>query len=115
MEGDIRGRDELIEWLSHLGEIGFWLTEYDVFGNDEHGCALSVMGAQHGGADVQTRVVSIFHYCEGRRVECWFYSEDLDVWEKIVTSESALNIGKESECPDLPCFGAVAELATRDR
>ena len=46
MLGQVRGRDRLIEWLGELIERGFWLTEHDVFGNDEHLCALSVMGVK---------------------------------------------------------------------
>jgi hypothetical protein len=42
--GDIRGRDALLAWLAGLTEVGFWLTEHDVFANDEHVCALSYMG-----------------------------------------------------------------------
>ena len=34
--GDIRGRDDLLEWLAGLTELGFWLREHDVLGNDEH-------------------------------------------------------------------------------
>jgi hypothetical protein len=34
--GQIRGRDRLIEWLGELLSEGFWLTEHDVFGNDDH-------------------------------------------------------------------------------
>jgi hypothetical protein len=41
MVGQVRGRDRLIEWLGELRRQGFWLTEHDVFGNDEHLCALS--------------------------------------------------------------------------
>jgi hypothetical protein len=39
--GDIRGLDELVAWLGRLSELGFTLREHDVFGNDEHVCALS--------------------------------------------------------------------------
>ena len=85
MAGDISGRDELLEWLSRLGELGFWLTEHDVFGSDDHVCALSVMGAHHGSDEAETRVVSIFHYREGQQVERWFYPEDSTAWEKIFT------------------------------
>ena len=46
MLGDVRGRDRLIEWLGELLAQGFWLTEHDVFGNDEHLCALSIMGVR---------------------------------------------------------------------
>jgi hypothetical protein len=84
--GEIRGRDQLIKWLGLLATKGFWLTEHDVFGNDEHVCALSVMGAKRGDVDVQTRVVSIFHFSEGRQLKRWLYPEDLTTWQHIVAS-----------------------------
>jgi hypothetical protein len=68
---------------SRSGQRGFWLTEHDVLGNDEHVCALSVMGAQRNGVDVQTRVVSVFHYREGQQLERWFYPEDSAAWDQI--------------------------------
>jgi hypothetical protein len=40
----------------------------DVFGRDDHACALSVMGARREGIDAQTRVVSVFRYRDGRQV-----------------------------------------------
>jgi ketosteroid isomerase-like protein len=83
MAGEIRGRDQLFDWLRQLRAKGFWLTEHDVFGTDEHVCALSVMGAQRGGVAVQTRVVSIFHYREGQQLERWFYPDDPAAWEQI--------------------------------
>jgi hypothetical protein len=46
----------------------FWLVEDDVFGRDDHACALSVMGARREGIDAQTRVVSVFRYRDGRQV-----------------------------------------------
>ena len=85
MAGDLRGRRELFAWFGRLRGMGFWLTEHDVFGNDEHVCALSLMGARRTGLDVQTRVVSIFHYRDGRQLERWFYPDNLDVWDQIFT------------------------------
>jgi ketosteroid isomerase-like protein len=52
MAGELRGRDQLIAWLGRLPAKGFWLTEHDVFGNDDHVCALSLMGARRSGVDV---------------------------------------------------------------
>ncbi len=82
--GDIRGRDELLRWLAGLIETGFWLTEHDVFANDEHVCALSNMGARRPGLEVETRVVSIFHFRDGRQVERWFFPEDAAAWDRIL-------------------------------
>jgi len=63
--------------------VGFWLREHDVFGNDDHVCALSHMGARREGLVVETRVVSIFHFRSGRQVERWFFPEDADAWDRI--------------------------------
>ena len=81
--GDIRGRDEVMRWLADLIKTGFWLTEHDVLGNDEHVCALSNMGARRPGLEVETRVVSIFHFRDGRQVERWFFPEDAAAWDRI--------------------------------
>ncbi len=82
--GDQVGRDAVIRWLQSLKETGFFLTEHDVFGNDEHVCALSLMGASRPSGDLETRVVSIFHYRDGRQAERWFYPEDPAVWDRIL-------------------------------
>ncbi len=84
--GDLRGRAALIAWLTDLAGTGFWLREHDVFGNDDHVCALSVMGARRAGVEVETRVVSIFHFRDGRQLERWFYPEDADTWDRILAS-----------------------------
>ena len=81
--GEIRGRPALLDWLANLARTGFWLREHDVLGNDDHVCALSVMGAQRPGLDVETRVVSVFHFRDGRQLERWFFPEDASVWDRI--------------------------------
>jgi ketosteroid isomerase-like protein len=81
--GDQRGSDAVIAWLQGAKDLGFFLTEHDVFGNDEHVCALSLMGARRPGVEVETRVVSVFHYRDGRQAERWFYPEDAAAWERI--------------------------------
>ena len=83
MAGEIRGLDELVAWLGRLSEFGFTIREHDVFGNDEHVCALSYIGARRPGFEVETRVTSVFHYRAGRQVERWFYPEDMAAWEAI--------------------------------
>ena len=45
----LRGRSALLARLDRLRTKGFWLAEDDVFGCDEHVCALSVMGARREG------------------------------------------------------------------
>lgn len=82
--GDRRGKDAVIAWLSSLSETGFFLAEHDVLGNDDHVCALSIVGAHRPAVDLETRVVSVFHYRDGRQTERWFFPEDLVVWERIL-------------------------------
>ena len=86
--GDVRGRGALLAWLDGLAELGFWLREHDVLANDEHVCALSYMGARRSGVDVETLVVSIFHYRGGRQAERWLYPEDAAAWDRIFDPES---------------------------
>ena len=51
MAGDIRGRSAILRPGSIVVAKGFWLVDDDVFGRDEHVCALSVMGARREGID----------------------------------------------------------------
>jgi uncharacterized protein len=87
MAGEVRGRPALLEWLRDLSANGFWLTEDDVFGNDVHVCAVSVMGARRDGVDVQARVISVFRYQDGRQLERWIYPDDLAAWNEIFGPE----------------------------
>jgi hypothetical protein len=57
----------MLAWLDRLRTKGFWLVDDDVFGCDEHVCALSVMRAPRW-IDTQTRVVVVFRYRDGRQV-----------------------------------------------
>ena len=70
-------------WLGRLPALGFWLREVDVFGNDRHVCAISVMGASRDSVDVSTRVISVFDYDDGTQLERWIYPDDLAAWEAI--------------------------------
>jgi ketosteroid isomerase-like protein len=81
--GDIDGRADLIAWLEDVRALGFTLREHDVFASDQHVCALSYMGTRRPGVDVETRVVSIFHFRQGRQIERWFFPEDLESWDRI--------------------------------
>jgi hypothetical protein len=83
MAGDIIGRDALIAWLEKLTASGFWLREHDVFANDDHVCALSYMGTRREGIEVETYVVSIFHFEDGRQKERWFFPDDRSAWDRI--------------------------------
>jgi ketosteroid isomerase-like protein len=85
LAGEIRGLDELVAWLGRVAALGFTLREHDVFGNDEHVCALSYMGARRPGVAIETRVTSIFHFRDGRQIERWFYPDDIDAWNAILT------------------------------
>ena len=80
---DYRGLEELGHFLTGIRALGFWLREDDVFGNDVHVCAISMMGARRPGIDVRTRVVSIFRFRDGRQLERWFYPDDLDAWNAM--------------------------------
>ena len=83
MAGEIGGREELLGWLGELSRRGFWLQELEVFGNDRHVCAISVMGARREGVDVSTRVVSVFTYDAGKQLERWMYPDDFAAWAAI--------------------------------
>jgi len=83
MAGEIRGQAELIAWLGRLRDVGFTIREHDVFGNDEHVCALSYIGARRPGVEVEIPVISIFHYRHGLQAERWFYPDDPDAWDRI--------------------------------
>lgn len=80
---DYRGKQAVLAFLGALPGLGFTLREHDVFGNDEHVCALSFMGARRPGVDVETRVVSVFHFRQGHQLERWFYPEDAAAWDRI--------------------------------
>jgi len=81
--GDLVGREAVIAWLRGLDGTGFWLREHDVFGNDTHVCALSLYGARRPGVDIETQVVSVFHFRNGRQAERWFYPDDRETWDEI--------------------------------
>jgi ketosteroid isomerase-like protein len=85
LAGDIRGLDDLVTWLTQVSALGFTIREHDVFGNDEHVCALSYMGARRPGLEVETRVTSVFHFRAGKQVERWMYPDDMEAWEAIFT------------------------------
>jgi uncharacterized protein len=83
LAGDWEGRDQLFELFARLGPLGFTIREHDVFGDDDHVCALSYIGARRDDLEFETRVVSIFHYRDGRQTERWFYPDDVVVWNSI--------------------------------
>jgi hypothetical protein len=83
MAGEIRGLDELVAWLGRSSELGFTIREHDVFGNDEHVCALSYMGARRPGVVIEIPVTSVFHFRAGRQVERWMYPDDAAAWDAI--------------------------------
>jgi uncharacterized protein len=83
MSGDVVGLDALVAWLGRANELGFTIREHDVFGNDEHVCALSYMGARRPGLVIEIPVTSVFHYRDGRQVERWMYPSDATAWDAI--------------------------------
>jgi uncharacterized protein len=92
LAGDYRRRDEVLHLLEQVSALGFVLTEEDVFGNDQHVCALSRMGAGRPGLEVTTRVVSIFRFHDQRQLERWFYPDEMAVWNAIFTDESSATL-----------------------
>jgi ketosteroid isomerase-like protein len=78
------GRERLLEFLARLGPLGFTIREHDVFADDEHLCALSFIGARREGLEVETRVVSVFHFRDGQQTERWFYPADAVTWNRIL-------------------------------
>ncbi|HEY8437093.1 MAG TPA: hypothetical protein VIK65_00645, partial [Candidatus Limnocylindrales bacterium] len=66
----------MFELFARLGPLGFTIREHDVFADADHACALSYIGARREGFEVETRVVSIFHYRDGLQTERWFYPDD---------------------------------------
>ena len=83
LAGDHVGRERLLEFLASLASLGFTIREHDVFANDEHLCALSFIGARREGLEVETRVVSVFHFRNGQQTERWFYPEDAVILNRI--------------------------------
>ena len=83
LAGDWVGRERVLELLARLRSLGFTLREHDVFGDDDHVCALSHMGASRDDLEISTRVVSIFHFRDGRQTERWLYPEDVVAWNRI--------------------------------
>ncbi len=81
--GEYVGRERVLWLLGRLPGLGFTLREHDVFGDDDHVCALSYMGASRAGLAIETRVVSVFHFRDGRQTERWLYPEDATTWERI--------------------------------
>ena len=71
MAGEIRGLEALIDWLGRLAALGFTINEHDVLGSDDHVVALSYIGARRPNVEVETRVVSVFHFRDGRQLERW--------------------------------------------
>ncbi len=74
----------MLRLLASLPALGFTLREHDVFGDDDHVCALSYMGARRDGLAIETRVVSVFHYRDGVQTERWLYPEDAATWNQIL-------------------------------
>ncbi len=83
LAGDWEGRDRVLQLLASVSSLGFTLREHDVFGDDDHVCALSYMGARRDDLEIETRVVSVFHFRDGRQTERWFYPDDMLAWNRI--------------------------------
>ena len=83
-----RRLDALVAFLTGLPP-GFTIREHDVLGNEEHVVALSHIGVRRPDLDLVIRVVSVFHFRDGRQVERWFYPENMQVWDQIFDLPSA--------------------------
>jgi ketosteroid isomerase-like protein len=83
LAGELVGLEQLLEFLARLPSLGFTIREHDVFANDEHLCALSFIGARRDGLEVETRVVSVFHFRHGQQTERWFYPEDAVTFNRV--------------------------------
>jgi ketosteroid isomerase-like protein len=87
LAGEIRGREALLRWFERLNEVTdgtFTLAEHDVLGTDDHVVALSDMSAMREGVLVPVRVVSVFHFREGRQHERWFHPSDFTMWDRML-------------------------------
>ena len=89
LTGEYVGRERVFEFLTSLPPLGFTIREHDVFANDEHLCALSFIGARREGLEVETRVVSVFHFRDGQQTERWFYPEDPATWNRVSAADRA--------------------------
>ena len=83
LAGDYVGRERLWSSSPASPRSGSPIREHDVFANDDHLCALSFIGARREGLEVETRVVSVFHFRHGRQTERWFYPENAVTWNRI--------------------------------
>jgi ketosteroid isomerase-like protein len=88
LAGDVHGRDALFDWFARLRQVTdgtFALEEYDVIGNDEHVVALSRMSAVKAGGPLGVDVISVFHYRDGTQYERWFFPEDPESWDRLLS------------------------------
>ena len=56
----------------------------DRIGDRSRGHRCVHMGARRPGLDAEIRVVSIFHFRDGRQIERWFFPEDAEAWDRIL-------------------------------
>jgi ketosteroid isomerase-like protein len=89
--GDIRGLDAVVAFLRGLA-AGWILREHDVIANDQHVVALSNMGVRRPDLELEVRVVSVFHFRNGRQVERWFYPEDLEAFDRVFDQPSPAEV-----------------------
>ena len=66
------------------GQLTLEVLDQDlVLGNDEHVVALSLMGAVRKGRRITVKVVSVFHYRNGKQCERWFHPTDPAAWDDM--------------------------------
>ena len=86
--GEVQGLEALFDWFGRLRQATggtFTLEEHDVVGNDDHVVALSRMAAVKDGAPISVRVISVFHYRDGKQQERWFHPTDLAAWDRMLS------------------------------
>src|SRR5438093_2516915 len=92
LAGEVHGREELFGFFDRLRELTddtFTLREHDVLATDDHVVALSVMSAVRDGVRMDVKVISAFHFRDGRKRERWFHPVDLAAWDRMLGGRSA--------------------------
>jgi len=88
LAGEVQGLEALFDWFRRLRQATggtFTLEEHDVVGNGDHVVALSRMAAVKDGVPISVRVISVFHYRDGKQQERWFHPTDLAAWDRMLS------------------------------
>jgi ketosteroid isomerase-like protein len=88
--GDLHGRREVLDSLRETvaaTQGSFHISLHDVLASDLHAVALVEWQAQRDGRDLAGREVAVYHVEDGRVVEVWFYTEDTQAVEEMLTGD----------------------------